>query len=129
MTPYATIEEYRSSTDDTSSSDSRVTYLLEELSAELDAECAITTRESLSEVAKVLCRALVCDAARKALVPPIVGGVGAVVGATQATFSANGFSGSYQMQNPSGSAYFDRAKLARLKRLLGCAQKIGVLRC
>ncbi len=129
MGAYATVDEYRERSGDNDSRDDRVRACLDDLSDELDAECGVPDEGGLSGRAARLARSLVCDAARKALVAPSFRGVGTVSGATQASFSANGFSGSYQLQNPSGSAWFDRARLARLKRLLGRGQRVGVLRC
>lgn len=129
MAAYATADEYRILSGDNSSDEKRIKLMLEDLSAELDAECGICESTALTNQALVIARSLVCDAARKALVPPSFDGIGPVVGATQASFSANSFTGSYQLQNPSGSAYFDRAKLRRFKQLLGGAQKVGFLSC
>ena len=124
---YATVEEYRLDTGDQSSADERCEVVLAQQSAKLRAQARIGDGEELSEDALALCRLLVTDAARKQLVPPSFSGVGVVQGATQASWSANGFSGSYSVQNPSGNAYFDRGTLAALMRLLGRSVRIGTV--
>ena len=124
---YATVEEYRDDTGDRSSDDARVSAVLAQQSAKLRATLGIPATRALKGDAAALARLLVTDAARKQLVPPSLGGVGEVGGATQASFSANGFQESYTLSNPSGSAYFDRSTLAALKRLLGRGQRAGTV--
>ena len=123
MASYATVEQYRVDTLDESSDEARVTAVLEQQSAKL----GIGESRALSGDAATLARLLVTDAARKQLVPPSFEGVGEVAGATQTSFTANGFQGSYTLANPSGSAYFDRSNLAALRKLLGRGQRIGIV--
>ena len=125
-TTYATYDEYVARTGDEASSRERVESMLEDLSAELRAECGVRDTGALPGDAGILARKLVIDAARKALVPPTLDGFdGDLTGARQASFTANGFSGSVTLSNSTGSAWFDSRSLARLKRLLGGAQRIG----
>ncbi|MBQ9058526.1 MAG: hypothetical protein IJ125_05030 [Atopobiaceae bacterium] len=124
---YATIQQYRISSGDESSSDERVEAMLESQSAKLRAAVGIGRNYKLNDDQLLLARELVVDSCRKALVPPVIDGLGAVTGATQASFTANGFSGSYSVQNPSGSAYFDRSTLSAFKRSLGRSQRIGTI--
>ena len=127
MASYATVEQYRVDTTDETSDDARVSAVLEQQSAKLRATLGIGETRTLSGDAATLARLLVTDAARKQLVPPSLEGVGELGGATQASFTANGFQGSYTLSNPSGSAYFDRSNLAALRRLLGRGQRIGTV--
>jgi hypothetical protein len=125
---YATVSEYREDTGDEDTADSRVTAVLAQQSAKLRAELgAASKRIDADEDARALARLLVTDAARKCLVRPSFDGVGEVDGATTASFTANGFQGSYTLQNPSGTAYFDRSTLRALKRRLGCGQSCGTV--
>lgn len=128
MAAFADVSEYREDSGDESTPDSRVVSVLAQQSAKLRAE--LGSRAALiagNEDAEALARLLVTDAARKCLVAPSFEGVGEVAGATQASFTANGFQGSYTLQNPSGTAYFDRSTLKALKRLLGGSQRMGML--
>ena len=128
MAAFADVSEYREDSGDESTPDSRVVSVLAQQSAKLRAE--LGSRAALiagNEDAEALARLLVTDAARKCLVAPSFEGVGEVAGATQASFTANGFQGSYTLQNPSGTAYFDRSALKALKRLLGGSQRMGML--
>lgn len=125
--PYATVGEYRIDTGDATSADARVEALLAQQSAKLRALAGIAPGRELTADQLSLARALVTDAVRKALVPPSFEGAGEVTGATQASFSANGFSSSVQFSNPSGSSYFDRSTLSALRRLLGTSQAAGVV--
>lgn len=128
MDAYADVSEYREDTGDEDTADSRVSAVLAQQSAKLRAELgAASKRIDADEDARALARLLVTDAARKCLVRPSFDGVGEVDGATQASFTANGFQSSYTLQNPSGTAYFDRSTLRALKRLLGCGQGIGTV--
>ena len=127
MASYATVEQYRVDTLDESSDEARVMAVLEQQSAKLRATLGIGESRALSGDAATLARLLVTDAARKQLVPPSFEGVGEVAGATQTSFTAKGFQGSYTLANPSGSAYFDRSNLAALRKLLGRGQRIGVV--
>lgn len=125
-TIYATWAEYVARTGDEASSREQVESMLEDLSAELRAECGIAGIGALDGDAGILARKLVIDAARKALVPPTLDGFeGSLAGARQASFTANGFSGSLTLSNSTGSAWFDSRSLARLKRLLGRSQRVG----
>ena len=125
-TSYATYAQYVTATGDSASPQAQVEGMLEELSAELRAECGVTDGGALTGDAGILARKLVVDAARKALVPPTIDGYdGSLTGATQASFTANGFTQSVTLSNSTGSAWFDSRSLARLKRLLGRGQRIG----
>lgn len=124
-TTYATWAEYMARTGDEASSQARVESMLEDLSAELRAECGISDAGALPGDAGILARKLVIDAARKALVPPRLDGFDDLAGARQASFTANGFTQSVTLSNSTGSAWFDSRSLARLKRLLGRSQRIG----
>lgn len=129
MAAYADVSEYREDTGDEDTAESRVTAVLAQQSAKLRAELGdgADARIAKSEDAQALARLLVVDAARKQLVRPSFDGVGEVDGATTASFTANGFQSSYTLQNPSGTAYFDRSTLVALKRLLGCGQAVGTV--
>lgn len=127
MTSYATLDEYRTDSDDTESPDARVTAMLAQQSAKLRARAGITETQRLTDDQLALCRALVTDACRKALVVPTVDAFGPMTGLTQGTFSANGFSGSFQNANGSGAAYFDRDTLRALLRSLGRSQGAGTV--
>ena len=125
-TVYASWDDYVSRTGDEASSREQVESMLEDLSAELRAECGIPDSGALAGDAGILARKLVIDAARKALVPPTLDGFeGDLTGARQASFTANGFTQSLTLSNYTGSAWFDSRSLARLKRLLGLGQRIG----
>lgn len=125
-TSYATWDDYVSRTGDEASSEEQVESMLEDLSAELRAECGISDTGAMRGDAGILARKIVIDAARKALVPPRLDGFdGDLTGARQASFTANGFTQSVTLSNSTGSAWFDSRSLARLKRLLGCSQRIG----
>jgi len=125
-TSYATYEQYLTATGDAASPREQVEAMVEDLSAELRAECGIPDSGALPGDAGILARKLVTDAARKALVPPSLEGIdGSLMGARQASFTANGFSGSLTLSNSTGSAWFDSRSLSRLKRLLGRGQRWG----
>ena len=127
---YATVEEYRTDTGDEATPGARVEAVLAQQSAKLRALAGISPARELTGDQASLARALVTDAARKALVPVTLEGLGDMSGATQGSFSANGFQASIQLQNPSGAAYFDRSTLSALRRLLGSSQSMGtVLPC
>ena len=125
MGAFATVEEYRADSGDASTPDERVSPMLEQQSAKLDA--LVVRGRELDGTQRVIARAIVTDAARKALKPPTLEGLAGVDGASQASFSANGFSGSYTLANPSGSAWFDRSMVSALKRSLGTSQLVGTL--
>ena len=126
-TTYATVEEYRALTGDGSSDNERVSAMLGAQSAKLRALARIAPARPLTDDQLALCRELVCDAVRKALVQPTAEwGLGSP-GLTQASFSANGFSQSVQYSNASGSAYFDRSTLSALMRSLGSSQSAGTI--
>lgn len=127
MTSYATVDEYRTDSGDTESSDARVTAMLAQQSAKLRARAGIAEGRTLTDDQMLMCRALVTDACRKALVKPSVDAFGDLTGLTQGTFSANGFSGSFQNANGSGAAYFDRDTLRALMRSLGTSQGAGTV--
>lgn len=126
MTAYATVAQYREATGDETTANARIEAVLTQQSAKLRAELGVRAKGIAgNEDAESLACLLVTDAAHKSLVAPSFAGVGEVTGATQASFTANGFQGSYTLQNPSGTAYFDRATLKALKRLLGGSQRMG----
>lgn len=127
MTSYATLDEYRTDSGDTESPDARVNAMLAQQSAKLRARAGIMASMALTEDQLLMCRALVTDACRKALVKPSVDAFGDLSGLTQGTFSANGFSGSFQNANGSGAAYFDRDTLRALMRSLGTSQGCGTV--
>lgn len=125
---YATVDEYRTDTGDASTPDDRVQAMLDQQSAKLRALAGIRPRRALTEDQALLARSLVTDASRKALVPVTLEGLGDVTGATQGSFSANGFQASVQLSNPSGTAYFDRSTLVALRASLGTSQAVGTVR-
>lgn len=127
MTSYATVEDYRTDTGDSASDATRVDSMLAQQSAKLRARAGIAEGRTLTEDQLLMCRALVTDACRKALVKPSVDAFGDLTGLTQGTFSANGFSGSFQNANGSGAAYFDRDTLRALMRSLGTSQTSGTV--
>lgn len=127
MTSYATVDEYRLDSGDSETSDERITAVLAQQSAKLRAVAGIKAKTTLNEDALAICRLLVTDAARKALKAPTIDGLGTVEGVTQTSFTANGFQGSYTLQNPSGVAYFDRDTLRALRRILGTSQQCGTI--
>lgn len=124
---YATLEEYRTDTGDSASDDGRVTAMLLQQSAKLRAKVGIIETQHLTDDQLLLCRALVTDACRKALVHPMSEVMGDMAGMTQTTFSANGFSGSWQNSNGSGSAYFDKDMLKALIKSFGRSQGVGTI--
>lgn len=127
MTSYATVEDYRTDTGDSASDATRVESMLAQQSAKLRARAGIAEGRTLTDDQLLMCRALVTDACRKALVKPSVDAFGDLTGLTQGTFSANGFSGSFQNANGSGAAYFDRDTLRALMRSLGTSQGAGTV--
>lgn len=127
MTGYATVDEYRTDTGDSTSDAARVESMLAQQSAKLRARAGIAEGRTLTDDQMLMCRALVTDACRKALVKPSVDAFGDLTGLTQGTFSANGFSGSFQNANGSGAAYFDRDTLRALMRSLGTSQTSGTV--
>lgn len=127
MISYATVEEYRTDSGDSASDAARVESMLAQQSAKLRARAGIAEGRTLTEDQLLMCRALVTDACRKALVKPSVDAFGDLSGLTQGTFSANGFSGSFQNANGSGAAYFDRDTLRALMRSLGTSQGCGTV--
>lgn len=125
---YATVDEYRTDSGDTASPDGRVDAMLLQQSAKLRALVGITAGRTLTDDQMAMCRMLVTDSVRKALAPQVMAGIGAnISGATQASWSANGFSASTTFANPSGSAYFDRDTLRALRRSLGTSQSVGTI--
>lgn len=124
---YATVQEYRDDTGDTNSPDEQVKSTLAKQSAKLRGLTGIKNGQTLTEDQALLARDLVTDAARKQLVPPSFDGMGDISGASQASFSANGFQQSFTLTNPSGTAYFDKATLNALKKSLGTSQKVGTI--
>lgn len=127
MISYAAVEEYRTDSGDSASDAARVESMLAQQSAKLRARAGIAEGRTLTEDQLLMCRALVTDACRKALVKPSVDAFGDLSGLTQGTFSANGFSGSFQNANGSGAAYFDRDTLRALMRSLGTSQGCGTV--
>ena len=127
-TSYATYQEYATATGDTTTDQARVEGMLEELSAELRAECGMRDTGALAGDAGILARKLVIDAARKALVPPSIDGFDTdLSGVRQASFTANGFTQSVTLSNATGTAWFDSRALARFKRLVGGGQRWGFI--
>lgn len=127
MSAYASVEEYRADTGDETSPDARVEVVLEQQSAKLRAECGIDENRTLSDDESMLARLLVTDAARKSLVPVSVDGISDITGASQASFTANGFQQSVTLSNPNGAAYFDRSTLKAFKKSLKVEQRIGYI--
>lgn len=127
MGPYATVEEYRADTGDVDTPDERIEARLAQQSAKLRALAGIAGTRALTADQLLMARELVCESVRRALVTPDLGEPGDVSGVTSATFSANGFSQSYQVSNPSGTAYFDRSALKALMRSLGTGQRAGTI--
>lgn len=125
---YATAEDYSFETGDESTDEERVEAMLATQSAKLRALTGIKNGQTLTEDQLTLCKELVIDACRKALVPPTLEGFGGpLTGATTAMFSANGFQQSVTLQNPSGAAYFDRSTLGALMATLGKRQRMGTI--
>lgn len=127
MAAYATVEDYRADTGDSTTEEARIRPALSQQSAKLRALLGISPKRRLTEDQAELARALVVDAVRKQLVPPCVDGMGDVSGAKQVSFSANGFQSSYTLANSSGSAYFDGGMLKAFRRSLGPSQRIGAI--
>lgn len=127
MAAYATIEAYRADTGDTTSTDERISSLLEQQSAKLRADCGISSTRILTDDQALLARSLVIGAARKVLIPPSLAGMGDIAGASQASFTADGFQSSVTLASPSGEARFDHSTLKAFKRSLGCEQRIGTI--
>lgn len=123
MAAFATVDEYRLDTGDEDTSTDRVQAVLDQQSAKLRALVRVPANPTGDQAA--ICRLLVTDAARKCLVTAQVDGIGGVAGVTQGSFSANGFQSSYTLQNPSGTAYFDRDTLKALKRSIHGNQRMG----
>ena len=123
---YATYSDYLLDTEDDVTAQARVERKLAELSADLRAECGIKGDGELTGDAAIIARRLVIDAVYGALVTPeLPGFVGSMEGVRQASFTADGMSQSFTVA--SGRAYFDRSRLARLKKLLGCAQRAAMV--
>lgn len=127
MEAYATVDEYRIDAGDESTAAERVEAVLAQQSAKLRAKLGIRASRELTADQAAMARLLVTDAARKALVPPTLDGLGEISGASQGSFSVNGFSAAASFSNPSGSAYFDRDTLAALRRSLFGSQRIGTI--
>lgn len=124
---YATVDDYRLDSGDTTTEDDRIKVTLEQQSAKLRTALNISESRALTSDQLILARMLVTGAARKKLVTPSIDGLGDVTGATQASFSADGFQSSYTLSNPSGSAWFDLKDLAALKRSLFGSQRCGTV--
>lgn len=124
MAAYATVDEYRNDTGDTTSAEARVQAKLDQQSAKLRAHARISSTYELTNDQAELARLLVVDAVYKSLVSPSIEGVD-LAGVTQGSFTANGFQQSYTLQNPSGTSYFDRDTLKEFMRSLGRSQSIG----
>ncbi len=125
METYATVEEYRADTGDETTPDARIETSLEQQSAKLRADCRIAEKRVLTEDQKALARFLVVDACRKQLVPVALGGVGDVAGASQVSFTADGFQSSVTLSNPTGTPRWDIQALKAFKRSLGTEQRMG----
>lgn len=124
---YATVEDYQALTGDETTDTTRVDAMLEQQSVRLRAECGIKSGDTLTDDETALAKALVIDSVRKAFSQTVIEGLGAVDGASSASWGANGFSSSVTFSNPSGSAYFDSRMLNELKRLLGKSQQSGMV--
>ena len=125
-TSYATYAQYLTATGDQTSAQAQVEQMLEDLSAELRAECGMADDGALAGDAAIIARKLVVDAARKGLVQPAIDGfAGDMTGARQASFTANGITQSVTLST--GSAWFDSRSLARLKRLVGRGMRAGTI--
>lgn len=124
MAAYATVDEYRNDTGDTTSAEARVQAKLDQQSAKLRAHARISSTYELTNDQAELARLLVVDAVYKSLVSPSIEGVD-LAGVTQGSFTANGFQQSYTLQNPSSTSYFDRDTLKEFMRSLGRSQSIG----
>ncbi len=127
MGAFATVEEYRLDSGDSSTDDERVQAVLDQQSAKLRAKAGITSKRKLTEDQQAIARLLVTDAARKMLVRPSVDGLEDAIGVKQSSFSADGFQGSYTFENASGSAYFDKDTLKAFIRSLGKSQRVGTI--
>lgn len=127
MAAFATVAEYRIDSGDETTPDARVSAVLEQQSAKLRAKAGIGPDKALTEDQEALCRLLVTDAARKALVRPSIDGLEDASGLKQTSFSADGFQGSYTFENASGSAYFDGDTFKALMRTLKKSQRVGTM--
>lgn len=127
---YATAIQYVNATGDDSTPTERVEQLLEELSAELRAECGLKGgyRQELKGDAAILARHIVLTAAANALARPVLDGFdGDLTGVSQASFTANGTTQSATFSTAIGTARFDYASVRRLKRLVGGSQKASMV--
>lgn len=127
MTSYATVEEYRTLTGDSASDAARIEFMLAQQSAELREMAGIADGRVLTDGQFAMCRDLVVGACSMALVKPSVDAFGDLTGLTQGTFSANGFSASFQNANGTGRPSFDNRKLRALKCSLGTTQGAGTV--
>ena len=127
MAAFATLDEYRLDTGDSSSDDERVQAVLAQQSAKLRAYARLSEDADLTDDQKALARLLVTDASRKALAPMSIEGVGDLSGSTEGSFSANGFEQSWKLPSPNGTAYFDRETLRAFMRSLGRSQAMGTV--
>lgn len=127
MAAYATYEEYVEDTGDESTGQARVEAMLGQQSAKLRALLGIPSDLGLTDDQQLLARSLVTDSVRKAVNGSSMEGLGDVAGASQASFSANGFDASMTFSNPSGTAYFDRSTLSALRLSLGRGQRFGAV--
>jgi len=124
---YATLGEYREVTGDAAADAARATAMLEGQSAKLRAALGIGEGRALTADQALLARDLVCDAVRKALAAPSASWGELAPGVSQTSLTANGFTESVTLSNPSGAAYFDRSTLAALRRSLGLSQRAGTV--
>ena len=122
---YATVDEYRLYSGDEKTNSERVAMVLADQSSKLRAKAGIKSITKLTDDQMSLARSLVCDAASKMLVRPVIDGLEDVSGVKQSSFSADGFQGSYTFANPSGTAYFDNDTFKAFMRSLGRSQRIG----
>ena len=127
MAAYATVAEYRLDSDDQVTAAERIEPMLEQQSAKLRSVCGLSESRVLTDDQKAMARYLVVDSVMKRLKPVTMEGIGDVSGATQASFTANGFSTNYTFQNPSGAAYFDLNMLAAFKSSLRVSQRVGTV--
>ena len=121
-TEYVTLEKYRTITGDGDTADGRVQHLIAFLSARLRAETGMTGNEELSDDVAIMAESMVAWAVLRAVSAGSTG-LGAAQDVTQQSLMANGFQAQVSYAQPTGSAYFRKAELADLRRLLGYAPR------
>ena len=123
MTSYATVEEYRTDTNDHESDEAQIESLLDQKSEQLRETVGITDDRVLTKGQLKMCRAIVTEVCGRALAKPLSQVVGDTTGLTQGSFSANGFSATFQKR----AAFFDTHMLSALMRSLGTAHGVGTI--